>query len=140
MRRLAVILFAPALCLMFAATAAAQEGHPVKGSWIGTWDYGGQPGRLLIVMDWDGEGIVGAINPGREGMPIAQGRLEIGEDSSADLPVLIVHLAAQRNGEPGEAVDITFEGEIRGLAFPNRQLVGTWSTSRERGTFEIARQ
>jgi hypothetical protein len=62
-------------CLMVfgavAGAALAQEGHPVKGSWLG--DYG--PNKttrtpVFLVMDWDGKNISGMINPGTDNIPI----------------------------------------------------------------------
>ncbi len=37
------------------SVAAAQEGHPVKGSWIGEWEGNALGESILMVMDWDGE-------------------------------------------------------------------------------------
>ena len=56
--------------------ALAQEGHPLKGSWIGDWG----PNRttrnqVFIVMDWDGKNITGTINPGTDNIPIKSATL-----------------------------------------------------------------
>ena len=62
-------------CLMvfgvIAGAALAQEGHPIKGSWLG--DFG--PNKttrtpVFLVMDWDGKNITGMINPGTDNIPI----------------------------------------------------------------------
>ncbi|HET9216464.1 MAG TPA: hypothetical protein VFR18_05770 [Terriglobia bacterium] len=62
-------------CLMVfgvvAGAALAQEGHPIKGSWLG--DYG--PNKttrtpVFLIMDWDGKNITGMINPGTDNIPI----------------------------------------------------------------------
>ena len=62
-------------CLMvfgvIAGAALAQEGHPIKGSWLG--DYG--PNKttrtpVFLIMDWDGKNITGMINPGTDNIPI----------------------------------------------------------------------
>ena len=62
-------------CLMvfgvIAGAALAQEGHHIKGSWLG--DYG--PNKttrtpVFLIMDWDGKNITGMINPGTDNIPI----------------------------------------------------------------------
>src|SRR5688572_19423788 len=62
-------------CLMvfgvIAGAALAQEGHPIKGSWLG--DFG--PNKttrtpVFLVMDWDVKNITGMINPGTDNIPI----------------------------------------------------------------------
>ena len=45
------------MCLGIAATASAQFGHPLKGSWSGDWG----PDKtnrthLLLEIGWDGKG------------------------------------------------------------------------------------
>ena len=62
MKRL--VLAALAVCMIVAAPALAQEGHPLKGSWLGTWAGNKIHGTdVLIVMTWDGKNITGTINP-----------------------------------------------------------------------------
>jgi len=48
------------------APAIAQEGHPLKGSWVGTWGPSKQHDNdLLLVLTWDGKAVTGQVNPGR---------------------------------------------------------------------------
>jgi hypothetical protein len=61
-------------CLMvfgfIAGVALAQEGHPLKGSWLG--DYGVNKTtrtQVFLTMDWDGKAISGMINPGTDNIP-----------------------------------------------------------------------
>jgi hypothetical protein len=61
-------------CLMvfgfIAGVALAQEGHPLKGSWLG--DYGVTKTartQVFLTMDWDGKAISGMINPGTDNIP-----------------------------------------------------------------------
>jgi hypothetical protein len=54
-----------------AAAALAQEGYPLKGSWLG--DYGPNKTtrtQVFLVMDWDGKAISGMINPGTDNIPL----------------------------------------------------------------------
>src|SRR5215471_9398144 len=55
---------------------AAQEGHPLKGSWLGTWAGNKTHGEdVVIVLNWDGKTISGTINPGMDNMPIKNATL-----------------------------------------------------------------
>ena len=56
---------------------SAQEGHPLKGSWIGEWSGNTDLGEfVLIVMDWNGEEVTGMINPGTDNMAIENVELD----------------------------------------------------------------
>ena len=53
-----------------AVSASAQEGHPLKGSWIGDWGPSKTTrNQVFIVMDWDGKAISCMINPGTDNIP-----------------------------------------------------------------------
>ena len=56
-----------AAVLLFGLLGAvgAQEGHPLKGSWLGEWAGNSVHGdNILLILDWDGKAITGMINPG----------------------------------------------------------------------------
>ena len=56
--------------LSFVATALAQEGHPLVGTWYGDW--GPSPKErhdVTIVMSWDGKTIGGTVDPGPDAVP-----------------------------------------------------------------------
>src|SRR5216117_2029687 len=61
---------------MVAGSALAQEGHPLKGSWLGDWGPNKTTrNQVFIVMDWDGKSITGMINPGTDNIPIKNATL-----------------------------------------------------------------
>lgn len=67
MRKLTLGLFAVLACLALILPLAAQEGFPLKGSWLGDWGEGTtNRNQVFVVFDWDGKLISGAINPGTE--------------------------------------------------------------------------
>ena len=73
--------FLPA-CLLASSLIAgpiwAQEGHPLKGSWLGDWGASKtQRTQVFMVLDWDGKNITGTINPGPDAIPIAKATLEL---------------------------------------------------------------
>ena len=44
-------------CVLLAAPALAQEGHPSKGTWVGYWGPTATENRLVIVMDYVGKNL-----------------------------------------------------------------------------------
>lgn len=126
---LAGILFALAL----AAPGQAQEGHPLKGSWIGEWQGNETHDEfLLVVLDWNGSEITGTINPGTDNIAITNAELDPENWS--------VRFEADAEDSSGRSVDYVIEGNIQDLELPNRYITGTWQSSDGRGDFEIRRQ
>ena len=118
-----------AVCL----PVVAQEGHPLKGSWLGEWQGNEVHGdNVLVILDWDGKNITGMINPGTDNIAITRANLE--PDGWA------VTLEADAKDRSGAAVHYVIEGQIQDLELPNRSIVGTWRSERGRGEFEISRQ
>ena len=129
-RRLRAALLA---AVLVAAGAFAQEGHPLKGSWLGSWESNAALGdNILLILDWDGKAITGMINPGTDNIPIAK--------ASLDPKGWMVTLEADAKDKSGAAVHYVIQGHIENLELPNRSIVGTWSSSGGKGAFEASRQ
>ena len=112
---------------------AAQEGHPLKGSWLGTWkDNAALGDDLILILDWDGKNITGMINPGTDNIPVAKATLEP--------KGWVVTIEADAKDKAGAAVHYVIEAHIENLELPNRSLVGTWRSQKGRGAFEASRQ
>jgi hypothetical protein len=131
MRRQIVLFVFLAACIM-GAPAGAQEGHPLKGSWIGTWG----PSKvhsndLLVIMNWDGKTVSGTINPGTDDIAI--------KNATLNPEGWVVHFEADAKDKAGP-INYVFDGKIEGLAFHNRTITGTWKSNRENGPFKIQRQ
>ena len=63
-------------CLTGSTLMSAQEGHPLKGSWLGTWGPAKTHSNdIVLVMNWDGKTITGMINPGTDNIPIKNATL-----------------------------------------------------------------
>jgi hypothetical protein len=115
-------VFAAGLCL--ALSAHAQEGHPMKGSWIGEWKGNAKLGDfVLLVLDWDGKNITGMVNPGTDNLKITEATL-----NPADWSVRI------------KAGDYELTGKIEELELPSRSVKGTWKSKDGSGVLEIVRQ
>ena len=132
-RGIRVALLAAVFAVDATPFATAQEGHPLKGSWIGTWASNETHGDdILLILDWDGKNITGMINPGTDNMPLTKATLEP--------QGWVVTLEADGKDKSGAAVHYVIEGRIEDLELPNRSIVGTWRNERGRGAFEISRQ
>ena len=133
MRAFAVALFVSLACLAPDAPAAAQEGHPLKGSWLGTWGpSNAHDTDIVVVLDWDGKSITGTINPGTDNMPV--------RNATLDPDGWVVRLEADGKDRAGAPVSYLIEGKIENLSFHNRSIVGTWKSQRESGPFKMSRQ
>jgi hypothetical protein len=132
MRALTVILTLSFACLA-PMPAAAQEGHPLKGSWIGNWGPSqNHANDVVIILDWDGKAITGMVNPGTDNLPI--------RNATLDPDGWVVRFELEHKDRSGAPLNYVVEGKIEGLAFPNRSVVGTWRNEREKGAFKISRQ
>ncbi len=51
--------------VIVALPALAQEGHPLTGTWSGDWGPSvTERNHLTLVMEFDGDGVTGLMNPG----------------------------------------------------------------------------
>jgi hypothetical protein len=113
--------------------AMAQEGHPLKGSWIGVWESNETHGEnVVVIMDWDGERITGVINPGTDNIEIDEATLDPDDWS--------VHIEADAQTDAGRSIRYVIDGTIRELELPSRSIIGTWRSQEGRGAFDIRRQ
>ena len=107
-----------ALWLVAAAAAFAQEGHPLVGSWHGSWGTTQQT-DATFVLKWDGNEISGMINPGLGVIRITK--------ASLDAPTWTVHLEGDTKDAAGKLVHIVVEGTIENVTNVRRRIVGTWT-------------
>ena len=120
--------------LVLATPAAAQEGHPLKGSWLGSF---GGPGTehltdVIVILDWDGKNITGMINPGTDNMEI--------RNATLNPDGWVLRFEATGESESGDELNYVIEGTLENLAFHNRSITGTWSHQNSNGPFELTRQ
>ena len=138
-------------CALLAAPALAQEGHPAKGTWVGYWGPAATENRLVIVMDYDGKNLSGAVNPGANAVPIKMARLDITPGTPAakpgDIPgepTFKLHIEADAKDAKGNSITIVADGTLRNVALPGRVMVGTWTQTSGgktvKGDFRISRQ
>ena len=130
--RALIFILALSFSALAGAPAVAQEGHPLKGSWIGTWANNKLLGNdVLVVMSWDGKAITGTINPGTDDIPF--------KTATLDPDKWTVRIEADAKTKAG-VVTYTIEGKLENLAMHNRSIAGTWKSSQGSGAFNIQRQ
>jgi hypothetical protein len=122
-----------ALALLTAALpAAAQVGHPAKGSWSGYW--GPSPekkNRILLVLDWVDNQIVGTINPGPKGVKL--------DKATLDVSTWTLTIEANMPAADGRSARYVATGKLENLgSWTNRTYSGTYRFGDERGTFKVA--
>ena len=118
--------------LSLTASAIAQEGHPMSGTWYG--DFGSTKDKrndLTVIMNWDGKMVTGLINPGPNAVQIKVATL----DSSK----WTVHFEAEAKNKAGGMDRFVFDGKMADVVSFNRTITGTWSCGATKGDFRIQR-
>jgi hypothetical protein len=143
-------VFALLFCVI-AIPALAQEGHPAKGTWVGYWGPSATQNRVVIVIDWDGKNLTGAVNPGANAVPIKVARLDIVPGKPAPKPgdpvgepTFKLHIEAEGKDAKANSIAIVADGTMQDVGLPNRSIVGTWTQTTAgkavKGDFRISRQ
>jgi hypothetical protein len=150
--RLSLVL---AAVLTLTAPAAAQEGHPLTGTWYGEFRTAGNPARdLTVIMSWDGQKITGTVNPGPDAVPIKTATLDVTfavnppgrvlapiQNVKADSipPKFMVRFEVDLPNKTGGADRFVFEGAIQNPLAANRKIAGTWTSGGAKGEFSLRR-
>jgi hypothetical protein len=132
MRRRAFHIIGVLGCLLIAATAVSQEGHPLTGTWSGSWGpTTAEQKHVTLVMAWDGSKVTGVINPGPDSIPISVVTL--------DPMTWTVRIEAERKDKSGKASRIEAEGKLEDLSSIHRKLIGTWTDGTSKGALRLVR-
>ena len=119
-------------CAALSIRLAAQEGHPLSGTWSGDWGPSAdRRTRITLVMTWDGKSIAGTINPGPEAMTL--GRVTV------DYAKWTVRIEADGKDSSGKPVRVLAAGTVDDLGSWHRTLSGTWTQAGAKGTFKLTR-
>jgi hypothetical protein len=119
------------LTLAGLSAATAQVGHPAKGSWLGYWGPDdAHRNRMLLVLDWEDRAIVGTINPGPKGIPVAS--------ADIDYSTWTMTLEAEMPTDGGGTEHYVATGKLENLgSWVNRRYAGTYRLGDETGTFDL---
>ena len=120
------------LIALFAIAASAQEGHPLTGTWHGTWSAPqGQNNRIVMALKWDTKNVVGTLNPGPRSGQFKQITL--------DPDKWMVHFEADAKDSKGNPVHVVADGKLENIGSYNRTITGTWMQGNDKGDFKITR-
>ena len=118
--------------LLFTIAALAQEGHPLTGTWHGTWTAPpGQNNRIVMALKWDTKNVVGTLNPGPRSGAFKQVTL--------DPDKWTVHFEADAKDSKGNPVHVIADGKLDNIGSYNRTISGTWMQGNDKGEFKITR-
>ena len=124
---LAVVAF------LFTTAAAAQEGHPLTGTWQGDWGATADDRNFLtVIMIWDGQKITGLVNPGPDSSQL--------QEVTLDSSTWTVTLETDLKDDAGQAHHFEAEGKLENIGSQTRTLNGTWDDGQRKGTFTLTRQ
>src|SRR5262245_28611161 len=118
--------------LLLAASAVAQEGHPLVGTWYGDW--GSTPTKrndLTLIMSYDGKAVTGTINPGPDAFPIKAATL--------DSTKWTVHIEGDTKDTAGMTVHVVADGKLENIGSYNRTITGTWTVGSSKADFKLRR-
>jgi hypothetical protein len=119
--------------LMMPGTASAQYGHPLHGSWSGSWGKN-QEHRVLMNLDWDGKAISGEINPGANALKITKTDIDYSDPTAWK-----VKMEADGKDASGKAVHVTIDGTLQNIEVYYKILRGTWTENGTSGPFVLTR-
>jgi hypothetical protein len=121
-------------CLAMMSPVLAQEGHPLVGSWHGTWgpdDKARTDVTLVISFTGKGQIISGVVNPGSNSAQM--------QKASLDPANWAVHFEADAKDSSGKPVHYVVDGKIEDLGSVHRSIVGTWMAGTSRNSFKVTR-
>jgi hypothetical protein len=117
-------------CRGLIAFPRAQEGHPLVGTWHGTWGpTAAERHDVTLVLEFDGKAITGMMNPGPDSIRF--------DKVTLDPSTWSVHFEATPKG--GKAAPIVIDATIQDVTNRRRSLVGTWRQGSAKGDFKAAR-
>jgi hypothetical protein len=117
-------------CLAPASRIAAQEGHPLVGTWHGTWVAAGKPSDVTLVIEFDGKTVTGLVNPGPDSMRLTSIVLDPADWS--------VHFAGDVKQGAGKTVHLALDGKIQDITSRHRSIVGTWAEGTSKGDWKMS--
>ena|SRR5579872_6946710 len=117
---------------VFCTALSAQEGHPLRGTWHGSWGPNDKDRTsATLVLDFDGDNVTGILNPGLRSSPI--------EKVSFDPAGWKFHFESNMKERTGGTVHISVDAKILEVTNPHRKLVGTWTQGDKKGDFIAVR-
>ena len=125
------------VCLTLTVGLSAQEGHPLVGSWHGTWALGSADRKdLTVIIDYtpDGADITGLANPGYDHAALKN--IVVTFPKPTDW---IVKFEVDLKDRTGKVTSYIAEGKLDQIGYDQRTLSGTWTAGTTKGDFKLQR-
>src|SRR5262249_22159804 len=117
-------------CLSVATSA--QEGHPLTGTWHGSWGPNAQNrSDVTMVLTWDGERIDGLVNPGPDSVKLQQAALDPSQWA--------IHFELDLKDKAGKLNHVVIDGKIDDVTLIRRSIIGTWKQGNTEYDFKMTR-
>jgi hypothetical protein len=127
--------FLAIFALLLAAPTFAQEGHPLKGTWHGSYGSFGSNSKnrtdVTMVLDWDGKQISGLVNPGPDSVKMKQATLDPSQWA--------VHFEFDMKYKNGSMDHIVVDGKMDDVTLIRRSIIGTWKQGDVVSDFKMTR-
>jgi hypothetical protein len=115
----------------------AQEGHPMVGSWHGTWGPNAKERHdLTLIVDYtaDGSGITGLLNPGFEHATLENFVVEFPKPTD-----WLVKFEVEVKDKTGKVTRHVASGKLDKIGSDRRTLTGSWTAGTVKGDFVLTR-
>jgi len=113
-------------------TAFAQEGHPLVGTWHGTWGTtAATRNDITVVFLYDGKTIGGMVNPGPDSIKL--------QNATLDAEGWKVHFEGDTKDVQGKSIRLSADGKIENISNVRRTITGSWTQGAVKGDFKITR-
>ena len=121
----------------FAVTIAAQEGHPLVGSWHGDWALGGTSRQdLTVIFEYtpDGADVTGLANPGYDHAALQKIQVTIPKPTEWQ-----ISFEVELKDKAGKTTRYAAHGTLDKIGSDRRTLTGSWSSGAAKGDFKLTR-
>jgi hypothetical protein len=115
-----------------ALVAFAQEGHPMVGTWHGSYGPDAKSRTdVTLVLTYDGKQINGLVNPGPDSVKTQMVTLDPSQWA--------VHMEVDVKDKSGKMVHAVADGKIDDVTLIRRSVIGTWKQDGVTYEFKMTR-
>ncbi len=110
----------------------AQEGHPITGTWHGSWGADAKNRTdVTMVLSWDGKKISGLVNPGPDSVKLTEATLDPSQWA--------VHFELDQKDKSGKTNHVVVDGKFDDVTLIRRSILGTWTQGGTKYDFKLTR-
>lgn len=124
-------------CITLTIGLSAQEGHPLVGSWHGTWGLNAADRKdLTLIVDYtpDGANITGLVNPGYDHAELKNFVVTFPKPTDWN-----VKFEVDLKDKTGKVTHYIADGRLDQIGYDQRTMSGTWMAGTTKGDFKLTR-